>query len=228
MDAIHFTLVNKGTMPHSIDFDAAEIAPNRAYINVQPGKSFKFDWVASQPGVFMYHCASQPVLQHIGNGMYGMVIVDPKNQTRPPTREYAIVQSELYFGGQGQVGSLEKMMAEDSDWIVFNGYADQYVDHPLIAKPGERVRLYILNAGPSKWSAFHVIGTIFDHTLQEGVTGGPGQTTNIAPSQGAMVDFSMDENGMYPFVTHAFCDAVKGAIGMFKVANGGPASAGGH
>lgn len=227
-DTIHFKLVNKGTMPHSMDFHAAEIAPNRAYVDVQPGKSFQFDWVASQPGVFMYHCASQPVLQHIGNGMYGMVIVDPKGQRLPRAREYAIVQSELYFGGQAKVGSLEKMTAEEPDWIVFNGHADQYVDHPLTAKVGERVRLYILNAGPSKWSAFHVIGTIFDHTLEEGVVGGPAQTINIAPSQGAMVEFTMDENGMYPFVTHAFGDAVKGAIGVFKAGNGGPTSSGGH
>jgi nitrite reductase (NO-forming) len=95
-------------------------------------------------------------------------------------------------------------------------------------KPGEKVRLYVLNAGPSKWSAFHVIGTIFDRTVQEGVVGGPAQTINIAPSQGAMLEFTLDEDGMYPFVTHAFGDAIKGAIGMFKAGSGGPTSPGGH
>jgi nitrite reductase (NO-forming) len=227
-DTIHFKIVNKGVMAHSIDFHAAEIAPNRAYIDVEPGKSFEFDWEAVQPGVFMYHCATQPVLHHIGNGMYGMVIVEPKGEELAPAREYALVQSELYFGGQDEVGSLAKMEAEDPDWIVFNGYANQYVEHPLVADPGERVRVYILNAGPSKWSAFHVIGTIFDKTWQEGVVGGPAQTVNIAPSQGAIVEFSMEEDGMYPFVTHAFGDAVKGAIGVFKVGDGGPSSGGGH
>jgi nitrite reductase (NO-forming) len=160
--------------------------------------------------------------------MYGMVIVEPKGEELAPAREYALVQSELYFGGQDEVGSLAKMEAEDPDWIVFNGYANQYVEHPLVADPGERVRVYILNAGPSKWSAFHVIGTIFDKTWQEGVVGGPAQTVNIAPSQGAIVEFSMEEDGMYPFVTHAFGDAVKGAIGVFKVGDGGPSSGGGH
>ena len=227
-DTMHFKLTNKGTTAHSMDFHAAEIAPNRAYIDVEPGDSFEFNWEAVQPGVYMYHCATAPVLHHIGNGMYGMVIVQPKGEPLEPAREYALVQSELYFGGQGKVGDLAKMTDEDPDWIVFNGYANQYVEKPLEADPGELVRVYLLNAGPSKWSAFHVIGTIFDRTWQEGVVGGPSQTVNIAPSQGAIVEFTMEEDGMYPFVTHAFGDAVKGAIGMFKVGNGGPDSGGSH
>jgi nitrite reductase (NO-forming) len=227
-DTIHFKLTNKGETAHSMDFHSAEIAPNRAYIDVQPGKSFEFEWEAVQPGVFMYHCATAPVLHHIGNGMYGMVIVEPQGEDLAPAREYALVQSELYFGGQDKVGDLAKMTDQDPDWIVFNGYANQYLDDPLVADPGERVRVYIMNAGPSKWSAFHVIGTIFDRTWQEGVVGGPAQTVNIAPSQGAIVEFSMEEEGMYPFVTHAFGDAVKGAIGVFKVGDGGPSAEGGH
>ena len=227
-DKVHFRLVNKGRAAHSIDFHAAEIAPNRAHIDVAPGESFEFDWKATQPGVFMYHCATQPVLHHIGNGMYGMVIVEPKSRKLPPAREYALVQSELYFGGQSEVGDLAKMLAKEPDWIVFNGYADQYVDEPLVADPGERVRIYLLNAGPSEWSAFHVIGAIFDRTWQEGVAGGPAQTISVAPSQGAIVDFTMEEDGLYPFVTHAFGDAAKGAIGTFKVGDGGPTSGGEH
>ena len=227
-DTIHFKLTNNGATAHSMDFHAAEIAPNRAYIDVEPGKDFEFDWEAVQPGVYMYHCATAPVLHHIGNGMYGMVIVEPSGQQLEPAREYALVQSELYFGGQDKVGDLAKMTDEDPDWIVFNGFANQYVEEPLVADPGELVRVYILNAGPSKWSAFHVIGTIFDRTWQEGVVGGPSQTVNIAPSQGAIVEFTMEEDGMYPFVTHAFGDAVKGAIGMFKVGDGGPDSGGSH
>jgi nitrite reductase (NO-forming) len=227
-DTIHFKLVNEGQMAHSMDFHAAEIAPNRAYVDVAPGKSFEFEWTATQPGVFMYHCGTQPVLHHIGNGMYGMVIVEPQGQKLAPAREYGLVQSELFFGGQGEVGDLTKMEAKEPDWIVFNGYANQYADDPLLADPGERVRLYLLNAGPSEWSALHVIGAIFDRTWQEGVVGGPAQTISIAPSQGAIVEFTMEEDGTYPFITHAFGDAVKGAVGTFKVGDGGPASSGGH
>lgn len=225
-DTIHFKLVNNGLMAHSMDFHAAEIAPNRAYVSIEPGESIEFDFEAKFPGVFMYHCATAPVLHHIGNGMYGMLIVEPKDFQDDGAREYMLVQSDLYFGGQGKAGDLTKMMAETPDWIVFNGYANQYLDDPLKADPGEKVRLYVLNAGPTKWSAFHVIGTIFDRTWQEGVVGGPAQTVNIAPSQGAIFEFSMEEDGMYPFVTHAFGDAVKGAIGAFMVGDGGPSGSG--
>jgi len=227
-DLVKFTLQNNGSIPHSMDFHSAEIAPNRAYRTIQPGESISFTFRAKHPGVFMYHCATAPVLHHIGNGMYGMMIVEPKDLERPPAREYAIVQSDLYFGGQGKVGDLAKMEAKTPDWIVFNGFANQYLDDPLIADPGERVRLYVLNAGPSIWSAFHVIGTVFDSVWQEGIVRtGPAQTVNLAPSQGAVIEFSMEEEGIYPFVTHAFGDAVKGAIGSFMVGNPKVAS-GGH
>ncbi|HEX5939389.1 MAG TPA: multicopper oxidase domain-containing protein [Dehalococcoidia bacterium] len=226
-DLVNFTLVNNGEQGHSMDFHAAEIAPNRAYATILPGESINFQFEAKQPGVYMYHCATAPVLHHIGNGMYGMVIVEPEGPPRPPAREYFLVQSELYFGGQGEVGDLAKMQEKDADWVVFNGYADQYTaEDALVANPGELVRVYVLNVGPSLWSAFHVIGTIFDWTWQEGIVGGPAQTINIAPSSGAIVEFSMEEEGVYPFVTHAFADASIGGIGQFIV--GTPPEGAGH
>lgn len=226
-DMVRFTLVNKGRIAHSIDFHAAEIAPNRAYRSIGPGESISFDFEAKHAGVFMYHCGTPPVIHHIGNGMYGMLIVEPRGLVRPPAREYALVQSELYFDGQGKVGSVQKMNDADPDWVVWNGYAGQYLDAPLVADPGERVRVYVLNAGPSIGSAFHVIGTIFDDVWLEGTQRtGPSQTVAIAPSQGAVVEFSMEEEGVYPFLTHAFADAAKGAIGAFRAGNP-PASAAG-
>lgn len=227
-DRINFNLTNKGTTTHSMDFHASEIAPNRAFVDIEPGKTFGFKWEAVQPGVYMYHCATAPMLHHVGNGMYGVVIVEPKGEERPPAREYALVQSEFYFAGQDMAGDPTKMLDVDPDWVVFNGYADQYVDDPLPAKPGELVRLYVLNAGPSKWSAFHVIGSIFDKTWQEGVVGGPAQTVSIAPASGAIIEFTMEEDGMYPFLTHSMGDASKGAMGLFKVGDGGPGAGDGH
>jgi nitrite reductase (NO-forming) len=100
------------------------------------------------------------------------------------------------------------------DVIAFNGYANQYKDHPIAVRRGESVRMYVLNAGPSQWSAFHVIGTVFDRTVIEGVEGRDAQTANLAPSQGGFVEFTLDEQGTYPFVTHAFGDMVKGAVGV--------------
>jgi uncharacterized cupredoxin-like copper-binding protein len=111
--------------------------------------------------------------------------------------------------------------------IAFNGYANQYKDNPITVKPGEKVRMYVLNAGPSIWSAFHVIGTVFDRTVVEGVTGHDAQTIDLAPSQGGWVEFTLAEEGGYPFVTHAFGDMVKGALGVLTTPNA-PKGGGGH
>src|SRR4051795_6279710 len=109
---------------------------------------------------------------------------------------------------------MAKMAAETPDVVAFNGYANQYKTHPITVRKGERVRMYVLNAGPSKWSAFHVIGTVFDRTTVEGTVGHDSQTVNLAPSQGGWMDFTLDQEGNYPFVTHSFGDAAKGAAGM--------------
>ena len=109
---------------------------------------------------------------------------------------------------------MAKMAAEKPDVMAFNGYANQYKANPITVRRGERIRMYVLDAGPSKWSAFHVIGTVFDTTHVEGVVGHDSQTVNFAPSQGGWVEFTLDEEGNYPFVTHAFGDMIKGAAGI--------------
>ena len=109
----------------------------------------------------MYHCATQPVLMHTGAGMVGMMVVKPKNLA-PVDKELWMTQQEYYIGAPGKSADMAKMQAKTPDVIAFNGYADQYKDNPIAVKRGERVRMYVLNAGPSIWSAFHVIGTVFD------------------------------------------------------------------
>ena len=111
------------------------------------------------------------------------------------------------------------MAAKTPDVLTFNGYAAQYKEHPIAVKRGETIRMYVLNAGPSIWSAFHVIGTVFDKTMVEGAPGHDAQTINLAPSQGGWVEFTLDEEGSYPFVTHAFGDMVKGAVGVLATEN---------
>jgi FtsP/CotA-like multicopper oxidase with cupredoxin domain len=120
---------------------------------------------------------------------------------------------------------MAKMQANKPDVIAFNGYALQYKDNPVPVKRGETVRMYVLNAGPSIWSAFHVIGTVFDTAHTDNGIAHDVQTINLAPSQGGWADFTLDAEGAYPFVTHAFGDAVKGAIGVLKTAHA-PAAAG--
>lgn len=214
-DTVHFTLTNRGSMPHSIDFHAAQVAWSRVYQEVAPGATASFDWTAQYPGVFMYHCGAAPVLMHIADGMYGMAIVDPKGG-RPTAHEYVIVQSEFYGAG----GDYAKMLNAPPDFVVFNGQSLRHKTAPLAAKAGELVRLFILNAGPNSSSAFHVIGALFSHYEAEGYppnAQGMHQTINVPPGDGALVELTFAEPGTYPFVTHKFSDASKGATGLFKV-----------
>ena len=223
-DTVDFTLVNgtdesmKVDLPHSLDFHSAEVNPGTRYADLAPGKSMHYRFVAKHPGVFMYHCATQPVLMHTGAGMVGMFVVKPKNLA-PVDKELWLTQQEFYIGEPGKDADMAKMQAKQPDVIAFNGYANQYKDNPIDVKVGEKVRMYVLNAGPSIWSAFHVIGTVFDRTVIEGTVGHDAQTVNLAPSQGGWVEFTLDEEGGYPFVTHAFGDMVKGALGVLKTPN---------
>lgn len=218
-DKVQIDLVNGGSkamnvqMPHSIDLHSSEVAPNKAFATIPPGGEHSFSFVAKHPGVFMYHCATDPVLMHTGAGMAGMMVVKPKGLA-PVDRELWITQQEFFLGAPGADADMAKMEAGEPDVLTFNGYAAQYKDHPIAVKRGERVRMYVLNAGPSEWSAFHVIGTVFDRTVIEGTVGRDSQTVNLAPSQGGWVEFTLDKEGAYPFVTHAFGDMVKGAVGV--------------
>ncbi|HEY6410534.1 MAG TPA: multicopper oxidase domain-containing protein [Ktedonobacteraceae bacterium] len=219
---VNVTLTNQGSMAHSIDFHAAQVPWNVDYQAIQPGKSFSFTWRANYPGVFMYHCGTPTVIYHMANGMYGTIIVDPANGWAP-AQQYALVQSEFYThqipDGSFSVDAT-KMMSGAPDYVVFNGYVNQYKDAPLTAKVGQRIRLFILNAGPSQFSAFHVIGALFSDVY---IDGNPAnhmvgnQTITIPPGGGVVVEMVIPTAGLYPFVTHSFADASKGALGGLKV-----------
>jgi nitrite reductase (NO-forming) len=219
---VHTTLVNEGTMAHSIDFHAAQTPWNVNYQSIEVGKSFTFTWKANYPGVFMYHCGTPTVIYHMANGMYGTIIVDPANGWTP-AQEYSLTQSEFYTT-KGQDGTYSvdptKMMNGIPDYVVFNGYASQYQDAPLKAKVGQRIRLFLMNAGPTQFSAFHVIGAIFSDVY---VDGNPAnrmvgnQTVTVPPGGGVVVELTIPEAGSYPFVTHSFANASKGAVGVIKV-----------
>lgn len=231
-DLVEMTLVNGGskamdvTLPHSIDFHSSEVAPNVAFKTIGVGEKWTFRFEAKHPGVFMYHCATQPVLMHTGAGMVGMMVVKPAGL--PPAKEYWLTQQEYYIGEPGKDPSMVKMEAKNPDVIAFNGYAAQYQKDPIVVDRGERVRAYVLNAGPSIWSGFHVIGTVFDRTVVEGTVGKSSQTINLAPSQGGWVEFTLDQEGVYPFVTHAFGDMVRGAVGAFATSGAPKSAQGGH
>jgi nitrite reductase (NO-forming) len=232
-DLIRIRLVNPATarLPHSVDFHSSLVAWNDEMTSINPGEEKIYEFRAEYAGVWMYHCGTAPALHHIANGMYGMMIVEPKGGLEPVDQEFAIVQSEWYLGPQGQPASLTKASAAAPapDLVMFNGVANQYVDTPIEIPTGERVRAFVLNAGPSVDSSFHIVGTIFDRVVKEGVElriDNPGrygsQAVDLSPAQGAFVEFTMAEDGLYPIVTHAFNFVGRGALGLFQAGDGDP------
>ncbi len=228
-DTVRFTLENASSMglSHSIDFHAAETPWDANYQPVAPGETKTFDWVARVPGVFMYHCGVPPVLQHIANGMYGAIVVEPEGL--PPAREYVLVSSEFYVSDRPDhdiyVGDFDKMTAGTPTYVEFNGGFNRYLDEPLVAKPDELIRLWVMNAGPTLTTAFHVIGALFDHVYADGnptnVLNGI-QTYNVPPGGGALFELRIPETGLYPFVTHSFAYTGRGAVGVIKIADDVP------
>ncbi|MCI0582002.1 MAG: multicopper oxidase domain-containing protein [Chloroflexi bacterium] len=232
-DTIRIHLKNPATsqLAHSVDFHASQVAWNDEMTSINPGEEKVYEWRADYAGVWMYHCGTSPALHHIANGMYGMVIVEPAEGLPPVDAEFAFVQSEWYLGPQGQPASLTKAAAAAPapDFVVWNGVANQYLDNPVQVGTGDRVRVFVLNAGPSIDSSYHVVGTIFSSVIKEGVrldVGNPGhfgsQAVDLSPAQGAIIEFEMPEDGLYPMVTHAFNFVGRGALGLFQAGDGDP------
>ncbi len=229
-DTFTITLVNAGTMGHSIDFHAGELAPDEPMRTIEPGESLVYEFTANRSGLWMYHCSTMPMTQHIANGMFGAVIIEPDGLDSVD-REYVLIQSELYLGAQGGPASDVKAAAMDADVMAFNGRAFQYAAHPLEARAGERVRFWVLDAGPAQPLSFHVVGVQFDTVWTEGaysvyrgaatdgITRGTtgAQTLPLLAAQGGFVEFVAPEAGRYSFVNHMMPLAEKGASGVLEV-----------
>ncbi len=223
-DTINFTFKvdPSATTAHSLDFHSAKTAPDKNYRTIMPGEELSFTFEAKYPGTFMYHCGTPPILMHIGAGMYGAMIVDPK-EGWSPAQEFAFVQSEYYVKDAGNgvmVPDYTKMVGNGTmDYCVFNGYANQYVENPIAVEVKAPIRVFVVNAGPNVWSSFHVVGTVFDAVYVNGNRANKLvglQSVTIGPGDGAVVEFTLDEPGTYPFVNHAFGHASHGAVGLFQ------------
>ncbi|HLX30398.1 MAG TPA: multicopper oxidase domain-containing protein [Casimicrobiaceae bacterium] len=248
-DRVKFSMTNRSDehapglevsppMMHSMDFHAAMVSPQDKYRSVAPGQTITFEFTPNYPGVYMYHCGTPMVLEHIASGMYGMVIVEPRNGY--PTkvdREYAVVQSEFYTRLDPQhrkidnvplyVLDTERVRTKAPTYTVFNGRYNGLVDHPFAAKPGERVRLFVVNVGPSNTSSFHVVGTIFDRVWLEGNPDNQlrgAQTVLLGSSNSAIVELVIPEAGSYVMVDHHFANASQGAIGLIAAGEPPPGS----
>ncbi|HEY4215852.1 MAG TPA: multicopper oxidase domain-containing protein [Gemmatimonadaceae bacterium] len=221
-DTVEFTLTNAGSIPHSMDFHAAQLDPKVAFRSVAPGQSVTFTFKPKYAGAYLYHCGTAPVLMHIGSGMFGALIVDPPTQLRA-AKEFVLVQSECYLGTpQNGVAPFDytKMLATLPDLFAFNGRPAQYQTAPLVVKRGDLVRFYVVNAGPTHPCAFHVVGEQFD-TVYLGAPPGSAihgvQTFDVAAGGGMIFEMQADNAGEFVFVNHAFGHGQKGAIGVLVV-----------
>lgn len=215
-------------MPHNVDFHAVTGPGGGGVATLaDPGQSAGFQFQALAPGLYVYHCAVPTAAQHIANGMYGMILVEPEGGLPPVDREYYVMQGEIYteqaFGVQGEATeSYDKLLAELPEYYVFNGAAGALTgDNALEAKVGETVRIYFGVGGPNKTSSFHMIGEIFDTVYDLGSLTSPPltnvQTLTVPPGGAVAVDFKVDVPGSYMLVDHALSRAARGLVGQLVV-----------
>ena len=228
-DLVRIELVNESPLAHSIDLHSARIPMDQAFRTIAPGESLEFEFVARDPGAYMVHCGTPPVLMHIMQGMYMAIIVDPADGW--PTdvdKEFVLVQSEFYPGhaarGAARGPDWNAALQKDASYVTFNGRAFQYQQQPLQVDVDDRVRFFVVNAGPNLRSDFHVVGAVFDRVYPGGDTDQiveRVQTWSVAAGGGAVFEttFARDGSGegTYAFVTHSFADAEKGAVGLIEV-----------
>ena len=225
---LHLKNAANSTMPHNIDLHAVTGPGGGAKSSLTlPGGESVFTFTAMNPGLFVYHCATSPVPMHMANGMYGMILVEPKGGLPRVDREFYVMQSEFYtkgkFGEHGlQTLDMDKGIDEKPTYVVFNGSVGALTgDRALQAKVGERVRIFFGDAGPNLTSSFHIIGEIFDNVYPEGgtVASQHNVQTTLIPSGGAvMVEFGVEQPGDLVLVDHSIFRAFnKGALGMLKV-----------
>ncbi len=224
-DTFEITLVNNGTMSHSIDFHAGMVSPDANMRDINPGERLVYRFRAEHTGIWLYHCATAPMPVHLAAGMFGAVVIDPPDLA-PVNAEYLMTQSEWYLGAAGGPIDAAKVAAGAvPDLVMFNGYANQYVHRPLRAKAGDRIRIWVLDAGPNEPLSFHVIGTQFDTVYKEGAyllrrddpLRGGSQALGLLPAEGGFVEMTFPEPGTYTFLNHRMVDGDRGAMGKIIV-----------
>lgn len=223
-DTVEFTLANDPASKnsHSMDFHAARVDVVTDFAPVKPGAEGSYTFTADYPGVFYYHCGADPMTQHIARGMFGVIIVDPKDANALPKadREYVLIQSELYPNPDNKEDMLKNRWTN----VMFNGGIFKYdpVHDPnaaqwLQAKPGERVRIYFVNAGPNEFASFHPIAGIWDRVYP---SGNPHnelhgmQSFTVGPGDAATFDLISPKAGANAIVTHSLMQALTGAIAV--------------
>jgi nitrite reductase (NO-forming) len=228
-DTIEFTLKNDpgNKNSHSIDLHIARTDVMTSFAPIKPGQTKSFTFTADNPGIFFYHCGSDPMIQHIARGMIGAVIIDPKDPNAMPKadREYVLIEHQMFDNPE----DVKNMMADNWQHDAFNGVPFKYdpvhdsnANQMLEAKPGERVRIYLVNAGPSDFSGFHPIAGIWDKVYP---SGNPKnvltamQNYTVAPGDAATFDIISPVEGANALVNHSMRAALSGAIAVLMFSN---------
>ena len=219
-DVFTVHLINDSDMPHSIDFHASQVDPGTAMRTIPGGGQSTYQFRAEHAGIWLYHCGTAPLIEHVAMGMYGAVVIDPPNLD-PVANSDVFVQSEFYLGQGGGIPTMSQLVAADPNLVVFNGYANQYRYAPIHVKVGQRIRLWVMDAGPNSPSAFHVVGAQFDTVFKEGAylllpgnaADGGAQQLDLEPGEGGFVEFTLKQPGTYTILTHRLADAQRGAVG---------------
>ena len=233
-DKVEVSLANQGESAehHSVDFHAVlGTGGGAVFTDAAPGEKKGFSFTAMRPGLYVYHCATPMVARHISNGMYGMILVEPEGGLPPVDREFYVMQGEVYTAQPlGSSGFLEesqaKLMAEQPEYVVFNGSTAALKERPLRAKVGETVRIFFGDGGPNLTSSFHVIGGIFDKVYPFGSIEGASlpavQTVPVPPGGSTLVEMKLEVPGKFILVDHALSRVERGAAGVLEV--DGPAN----
>jgi nitrite reductase (NO-forming) len=232
-DEVEMRLSNDASSitPHNIDLHAVTGPGGGAVATFTgPGQETSFTFRAVHPGLYVYHCAVPPAGMHIANGMYGLILVEPADGLPKVDDEFYLMQGEFYtqgaYGAKGlQDFSYEKALAENPDYVVFNGAVGSVSGGAALeVRQGDRVRLFVGNGGPSLSSSFHVIGEVFDNVYPAGSGAAQRdvQTTSVPPGDAVIVELRADVPGAYTMVDHAIFRAFdKGANGTIQVSGEG-------
>jgi len=222
-DTIEITLKNdkNNQMTHNIDLHAVwGQGGGAALTNVAPGEEKSFVFKATTPGVFIYHCATPIIPQHISSGMYGMIVIEPEGGLPKVDKEFYIMQGDMYVDKEGNFDQ-DKLMAEQPTHVVMNGSAGALAANPMKVKVGDEVRIFFGVGGPNLTSSFHAIGTIWDKVYPEGAISEKTvhqnvQTTLVPPGGATMVQFKARVPGKYILVDHALTRLMKGGVAIIQ------------
>jgi nitrite reductase (NO-forming) len=231
-DTVEIHLKNKkdSKQSHNIDFQTA-VGPNggAALVNAEPGKEAQIQFKVLNQGLFVYRSSIAPPSspEHIANGMYGMILVEPVGGLKPVDKEFQIMQSEFYMkdGKKNDtlVFSNQKILDQDASYVVHNGHMTALVKIPLRSKVGETDRFFFGNAGLNFEASWHVIGEMLDRVWPGGANANKPaplegvQSTLVPPGEATLAEFKGEMPGTYISVDHSIFRTDKGALGLLKI-----------